>query len=164
MLFKDIPINGFFVFNEDMLCRKIPDPQPLPFGGKCRDCGDETPWNARDVEYGCLAHFCPEEEVNPAGPGLDRSNQGEDTSAERGILVKYTAISGEAEFCCTALIPWDGSASPEEAVDGYFSDFFFDGTVREGRRYYSGDCCRAVQVDSWVVAPPEDYAVLKQYI
>jgi len=68
MLFKDVPVNGLFLLDDETY-RKIPDPQPLPFGGRCKDCGDETPWNARDLEYGAPVHFCPGEQVIPVVEG-----------------------------------------------------------------------------------------------
>ena len=64
MLFKDVSVNGLFML-DDEIYRKALDPQSLLFGGRCKDCGDETPWNARDLEHGCLIHFCPSEQVIP---------------------------------------------------------------------------------------------------
>jgi len=89
----------------------------------------------------------------------------EEHTKSGGILVRYTGISGEAEFACSVLIPYTGDAPAEEVVRNYFSDFFCDGTIQEDNCvYYSADGCRAVRVQGWIVVPPADYAVLAKYI
>ena len=82
-----------------------------------------------------------------------------------GIFVRYTGISGEAEFACSVLIPYAGNVPVEKAVRDYFSDFFGEGTKREDYfLYVSQDGCRAVKIDGWSIVPQADYAVLKKYV
>jgi len=82
-----------------------------------------------------------------------------------GIFVRYTGISGEAEFLCATLIPYTGDVPAEEAVHDYFRDFFGKGTEQESDCvYFSPDGGRAVKIGGWTVVPPEDCAVLKKYV
>lgn len=82
-----------------------------------------------------------------------------------GIFVRYTGISGEAEFLCATLIPYTGDVPAEEAVRDYFRDFFGKGTEQESDCvYFSPDGGRAVKIGGWTVVPPEDCAVLKKYV
>lgn len=82
-----------------------------------------------------------------------------------GILVRYTGISGEAEFACAVLIPYAGEVPAEKAVRDYFSDFFGEGTKREDYfLYVSQDGCRAVKIDGWSIVPLADAEVLRKYM
>jgi hypothetical protein len=82
-----------------------------------------------------------------------------------GILVRYTGISGEAEFSCATLIPYTGDVPAEEAVRDYFRDFFGEGTKQESDCvYFSPDGGRAAKINGWTVVPPEDFVVLKKYV
>jgi len=82
-----------------------------------------------------------------------------------GILVRYTGISGEAEFACSVLIPYAGDVPAEKAVRDYFSDFFSEGTEREDYFYYvSKGGGQAVKIDGWSIVPQADYAVLEKYL
>ncbi|MGQ9825955.1 MAG: hypothetical protein ACUVSK_13415 [Desulfotomaculales bacterium] len=82
-----------------------------------------------------------------------------------GILVRYTGISGEAEFTCSTLIPYNGKAPAEKVIRDYFSDFFSEGTRREDCFYYvSRDGGQAVKITGWSIVPQADYAVLEKYL
>jgi len=101
-------------------------------------------WTWADV----LPHLSSEEHTKPGA-----------------ILVRYTGISGEAEFACSKLIPFTGDVPAEEVVHNYFSDFFCNGTVQEDSfTYYSADYCQAVKIEGWTVVPYADYAVFRKYI
>ncbi len=114
--------------------------------------------------HGC-DYYAPRELDNEPCPWWEDRCETEEYAKPGGILVRYTGISGEAEFVCSVLIPYTGDVPAEEVVRNYFSDFFCDGTIQEDNCvYYSADGCRAVRVQDWIVVPPADYAVLAKYI
>jgi len=81
-----------------------------------------------------------------------------------GIFIRYTGVSGEAEFAGNVLISYDGSMSEKEAVHNFFQDFFGGETEKENDYcYISSDYYRGIKIKNWTTVSVADYTVLAKY-
>jgi len=81
-----------------------------------------------------------------------------------GVLVRYTAVCGPADFGCVVLLPLVDGKSAEEIVGDYFAGFFGCDTRQDGHWYFGCGGEVAVKVDGYDIVPDEDYAVLQRYL